>query len=322
MTAEPQSAVPRPLTVGTIFSVGWRILSRHWATLLPLALLFVGPGALLTAATSARVSEVMAELLEGLGWGTTTEPQLPGAAELDVLWPPSAIWFGSSIVAGVLSSLGALGFSAVVVGDYHGRRLGFEAALRVTLQRTPAALGFMLLTTLLIVSLAAGALLLLVLVGQVLGAGSGTGDGGGGPGAFLTLVLVVTLSVGVVVLSMRWAPAYPVIVAEDVGVRGALRRSWHLSGDNIWRIFAVIALASLLAAVVSTLASPILSLLLAGLGSGLGVDELVTSSLALAAATTLVAPVVPVVVAVLYYDLRARRDVAGMETASPGVAPR
>lgn len=321
MTAEPVPPGPRPLTVGTIFSVSWRILTRHWTTLLLLALLFVGPGALLTAATSARVSEVMLELLEGLGWGATTEPELPGSAELEVLWPPTVTWFASSIVAGVLSSLGALGFAAVVVGDYHGRRLGLEATLRVTLQRTPAALGFILVTTLIIMSLVAGAMLLLALVSQLLGTGAGAGDGGG-PGAFLTLVLVVALSVSVVVLSMRWAPAFPAIVAEGVGTRDALRRSWHLSGDNVWRIFAVIVLASLLASVVSTVASPILARLLGGLGSGLGLDELVTSSLALATATTLVAPVLPVVVAVLYYDLRARRDMPGMDAASPGAAPR
>jgi hypothetical protein len=134
--------------------------------------------------------------------------------------------------------------------------------------------------------------------------------GGGGPGVFIALVMAVALALALVYLTMRWAPAYPVMVEEDAGWREALRRAWHLSADGVLRIFAVSLVVALVTAIVSSVLGAVFEGLLGGvIGPALGVHELITSTVALAMAGVVVAPAMAVYTAVLYFDLRGRRDV-------------
>ena len=115
---------------------------------------------------------------------------------------------------------------------------------------------------------------------------------------------------------MRWAPAFPAMVEEDVGAVLAFRRSWHLSGDNVWRIFVVLLFAGVVAALGSSVVAQLATLVLVnGLAPGPGQAELVASTIALALGSVLLAPLMPVLTAVLYFDLRARRDVPGLDAA-------
>ena len=52
------------MRLGQVLEVGVRILRRHWAVLLGVAVLLVGPAALLTAATGARFNEVVVDISE------------------------------------------------------------------------------------------------------------------------------------------------------------------------------------------------------------------------------------------------------------------
>jgi hypothetical protein len=99
------------------------------------------------------------------------------------------------------------------------------------------------------------------------------------------------------------------MVEEGLGWRDALRRSWLLSGDNILRLLAIFLLATFMSAILSSVLGTLLDIVLTGvIGSALGLAEVVTSTVALSAASVLVAPLAPVLVAVQYFDLRARRD--------------
>jgi hypothetical protein len=69
-------------------------------------------------------------------------------------------------------------------------------------------------------------------------------------------------------------------------------------------------LIALLTAIVSSVLGAIFEALLTGfLAPALGLDEMVASTIALALASVIVAPAMAVYTAVLYFDLRARRDV-------------
>ena len=61
-TPAPQPTAPAPMRLGQVFEVGRRILVRHWSVLLLIALLFTGPGALLSSATALRFTEVAIDL--------------------------------------------------------------------------------------------------------------------------------------------------------------------------------------------------------------------------------------------------------------------
>jgi len=302
---------------GMILEVSFRILRRHWGTLLLISLLFAGPGGLLTAATGIRLTEVALDIIPGFGDGTIDldtridETQLPRAFEA------LGVYALASIVAGVLASIGALAFSAVVVADYHARPIELGGALRTALRRALSALAFMLITTLIIIGLALAALVAVLLAMSML-----PSSGSGGPGAFVALIVVVAAVVTVVYLSIRWAPAFPAMINEDLGWRAALSRAWYLSGDNVWRIFFVLLFAALTISVLSMLLSQLLSLLIVGgLATPLGLDALVAETVAMALVTVLVAAVTPVLTAVLYFDLRARRNSPAPQPLEPDLEP-
>jgi hypothetical protein len=297
------------MSLSTVFDVGTRILRRHWSVLLLLALLFVGPGALLSSATALRFSEVFIDVFPELQDGVLVDSGRGlSPSELERVIDAVMPFLGASLLAGVLGSIGALGFSATVAEDYHARPAETGTVLRTSLRRTPSALVFMLVTGLLITGLIVVGLVSMSVVTLILPAAS---VGGGGPGVFIALIIAVALAVALVYLTMRWAPAFPSMVEEGVGWREALRRSWHLSGDNVLRIFVVSIVVALVTAMVSSVLGALFDALLTGfVGPALGLDELVTSTVALAVASVIVAPAMAVFTAVLYFDLRARRDVS------------
>lgn len=294
------------MRLGAIIEVGFRILRRHWAVLLGLALLFAGPGALLTAATGTRLNAVALDVFPGIAQGRIDEVDQITAGESERLLGALAGYLLATVAAGVLASIGALGFSAVVTGDYHARPMSLAEAIKASLRRALSALAFILVTTLVVVSLGLAALVVMLLALSIFPSSAASP---GGPGAFLALVVVVALVGGVAYLSLRWAAAFPAMVAEDLDWRQALARTWHLSGDNVLRILAVIALAAIFSAVLAALVTLLADLLLVGaLVPALGLDEDVASSISLAIGTVVLAPLGPVLLAVLYFDLRARRD--------------
>jgi hypothetical protein len=296
---------------GAIVRVGVRILRSHWAVLLGLALLFVGPGALLTAATGMRFTDVAIDVFPGIEEGMLDTGILVTEAELERLLGALGTYLVATVVAGLLASLGAVGFSAVVGADYHHRPITFGEALGVALRRALSALTFIVITTIITIGIAVGGLLLIVAASGLLGAGS---LDQGGPGVFVSLIIVVIVVVTIVYLTMRWAPALPVMANEGAGWRQAMTRSWHLSGANVWRIFGVVVFAVLTTAVLAAFAGQLLGLLLVDvIGAALGLDPVIAESIALALATVLLASLAPVLTAVLYFDLRVRRDPADGE---------
>ena len=309
-TAPPSG--PRPLRLGQVLEIGLRILRRHWAVVLVLALLFAGPGALLTSATGLRFTEVVSDVL-GLETGVLDVDTglVVTEAQLERVLAAVVPFLAATFLAGVLLSIGALVFSAVVVEDYHARRPALGPSLRAGLRRAPSAVGFMLLTSLITVGVILAGLLAMSVATIILPTSSVSA---GGPGVFLALVAGVAMVVALVYLSMRWAPAFPAMVEEDVGAMQAFRRSWHLSGDNVWRTFALLLFAGLVAALGGSIVAQLATLVMVdGLAPTLGLDELVASTIALALGSVLLSPLMPVLTAVLYFDLRARRDAPDLD---------
>jgi hypothetical protein len=273
---------------------------RRWRPLLALALLFVGPAALLTASTGAELDSVLGEvqsvLVQGVGALTV--------AEFDRLSAALVAFLLATILAGILASVGAVAMSAAVLGPRGTWAAEMLSALRVTLRRTPSVLAFMVVTSAIVVALslvAAGAIF-------VATAASPAALAEGGPGAFAALLVGVSLVVALAYLTMRWSVAYPVMAVEEAGWRSALSRSWSLTADNVLRSAAVVVTAALLTLVGSASLGVLLSLGLAILlGGPEGQLPVLPETLLTAGVTVLLAPLSPVFLAVLYVDLRARR---------------
>jgi hypothetical protein len=255
----------------------------------------------LTAVTGASFINVVADLFPGIREGLLDMEPVVSDADMERVLSAAFIHLAASLLAGALLAIGTLAFSAVVADDYHARAPSLGRALGSCLRRTPSIIGVMLLTSLLTIGVLLAGLLAMSLASM---ASPGASVSSGGPGAFLALVAGVATVLALIYLSMRWLPAYPAMVEEDLGALAALRRSWWLSGDNVLRIFVVAAVAALTAAVVGSL----LSQVLAGLLLGLGLEQEVATATALTLSAVLLAPLAPVLMAVLYFDLRARRD--------------
>jgi hypothetical protein len=142
---------------------------------------------------------------------------------------------------------------------------------------------------------------------------------------FLVALLIITcllipLAAWILV---RWSVAIPVMLVEGVGPTTSLGRSWNLVRGHWWRLLAIFIVAYLLT---STISSGVGALVggLAALVPGLSAD--VRGGVFLTAVTlssALVEPVIPIVLTLLYYDLRVRNEAFDLDVlAAAAAAPR
>jgi hypothetical protein len=310
------------MRAGAILEAAAFRLRRRWRVALLLALAFAGPGALFTAAAGVRFNAVVLDIFPSLGGGLVADVPLLTASQVERLGGAFLAYLAATLVAGVLGSVGAVAFSVAVLDREQrwGEALG--AAVRVALGRTVSVLAFMLVTSAVVVGLLLAGLL--AMTSAITSFSSGP-ISRGGPGVFLALVVGVATVVAMACLTMRWAPAYPVMAMEGAGWRGALRRSWQLSAGNAWRVAFVVILGALLTALGAAVISQLLAVVLVDLLAGaVGLDAAVAETLVAAIGSVLLAPLSPALLAVLYLDLRARHDlsVGTRPPDSAGMEPR
>lgn len=186
-------------------------------------------------------------------------PKAEGGARPD--FGTTLIALGLTIVLmGFIAPLAQMAVTRTTADAYLGKSIGLADALRSGLKIYGSYVGTYFLMLLFVF----GAMLLLVIPGVYLGVGYGL--------------------VG------------PVVVVEHIVGRAALKRSRALVQDNWWRTFAIVAVASLLNAVVAGAVNlvigsvPLIGPLLVGVVQGVG------------------GAFVAVVIVVYYFDLRCRKE--------------
>lgn len=150
------------------------------------------------------------------------------------------------------------------------------------------------------------------------------------PTGLVVLLLVVGIMAGLVAgvyLYVALALASPAVVLERQGVRRALARSRALVKGTWWRILGILLLTN----IIVTVLAGILALPLSLLGGATTVfatsDDVSVISLALSSLSTIISgtltwPFVSAVAALLYIDVRMRREGLDLELArAAGVAP-
>jgi hypothetical protein len=237
---DPTPTAPAPMGIGRVLEVGTRILRRHWAVLLAASALFIGPGSLLSTASSAGFLDTFEDVFIDPATGLLETDAAITQSELDRLVDALIPVLGASLLAGVLATVGTLAFSAVVADDYHARVPRTGSILPRTVARVPSAVAFLLVTSLVIVGIGLAGVLAMTAAAVAL-----PGSGSGGPGVFLALIAGVAAAGAIGYLTLRWLPAYPAMIEEDIGWRDTLRRSWYLSADNVLRLLAVFVIALL-----------------------------------------------------------------------------
>ncbi len=201
------------------------------------------------------------------------------------------------LVAALLMSLVQSGsLVAAAAARYMGKETSVGAALGAGLHAAPRLLGMgiaaviavSVLWTALIIGMAISQQWWSVLIGVVVG-------------------LVATLY-----LAASWMVSPAIVVLESAGPLAALRRAWRLAEGGRWRILGLIVLLVILQAVVSSLLS---FFVIASLVTDRTVQLVLQQAVNLLA-TIAWAPVYWGTFAVLYYDLRVRKEALDLQLAA------
>jgi hypothetical protein len=292
--------------------VAGRIIRRHGVRLLAVSALFQLPSSLIDAAAQQHLGSALAPIVVGL---ETPTPRLlsPTPDQTRSILEALLVLAGSSVVGALLGAIATLAFTTAVLADYHGRTSTVREMVRAAFGRAVPALAAALLAALALLAVTAGAIA--VSVGAVAALPSPDG-GAGGLGAFLAILTSVAAVIIAAVVIVRLSLPAAVLAGEPGGAIQALRRSWYLTGDNTWRAFGVLAIVAIAMTIVgSTLLELVAIVVTDGLAAGVGLAD-ASDAIISALVSTLLAPVGGVVLAVLYLDLRVRRD--GWQPAMDG----
>ena len=251
----------------------------------------------------SNVTTQLQQLGQQAGNGSLTPDQ--ETQQLANLLPSFEVFILIAVVIGLLSAfvIQPLATSAITrsVSDlYLDRPTSVSMAYRAVLGRAGSIIGAGMLQFLAAfgVVVAAGAVTLLFLVAF-----------GGSGLAILVLVIPATVAV-LLLLYTRWAFVSPVIMLEDQKARPALRRSWALVTGSSWRILGIRLLVGIITGILSGIVGGIFALATAAGDVSL---QLALSQLSQLIVSVVILPISLIVVVLLYYDQRIRREAFDIE---------
>ncbi|MFD6054840.1 glycerophosphoryl diester phosphodiesterase membrane domain-containing protein [Agromyces sp. NPDC060279] len=303
----------RPLGFGTLMWAPFRTLRRNPGPVLGsglivqlvIALATVGAFVPFFFAVTARAGSASVADQSAIAAGAV------GGFLLLMLIPLALSVVGSAFLQGIMV--------VEVASGTLGERLRFGELWRRTARRIWPLIGWTLLVAVAVVL----AILVVVVLGVLIGFGFAAATDGGVGGIVATVLIIGFVALGVgavgVWLAVKLSLVPSVIVLEQAGVGRAIARSWQLTNGVFWRTFGVEALVAVILYFAAQLVSTPVSVIggiVVGLvdptGSGSGVGAIIALyavstvlSLVLGAVTAVVQSAV---VAVVYVDLRMRKE--------------
>jgi membrane-anchored glycerophosphoryl diester phosphodiesterase (GDPDase) len=313
----------RPLGLGELFDGAVRTMRQNPRVMFGVSAVLMAVTAVLSLVVLLLGVRRLTQTLTGAENGLTRD-EVAAAASSGLLT------VGVPAVLQALATIVLTGVLILAVSDaVLGRRPSVSDVLHRVGSRIWRLLGLSLLTAafylVLTVVLAAPGVALILASQEVAGG--------------IALALAVPALVAVAcLLWVRLAFAAPVLLLERVGIGRALRRSWRLTVGSWWRVFGILLLTAVIAVVAGGLLSTPFGLVgtvvAEALGGGSPDDGtafrnglLVSQAIAnigSVLASTVTAPFTAAVTALLYIDLRIRReglDVALARAAAEPAAP-
>lgn len=241
-------------------------------------------------------------------------PSVSGEAELgldDVLGSTSGL-----ALSGVISFVSVTLLTGLLMISVSRSVIGQQVSLAEAWQRARPLVWRLLGLTLLVMLLTLAVpavwltLLVLTLVSESWGLALLVGLAGG----LATVVVLVWVAV-------RTMLATPALILEEQRVLAGLRRGWLLSRGSFWRLFGIYLLTMIIVGVVSSLIlSPAQIVPLVLSLDPLGVPALAITAIASIIASVLTTPFAAAVTALLYIDVRIRREGLDVELAQAAEA--
>lgn len=141
---------------------------------------------------------------------------------------------------------------------------------------------------------------------------------------WVTIITLVVTTIGFILLIIpgilalvRLTLTPAIVVVEDVRGTSAVSRSWSLTGGHFWRVFATLILAGIISAV----GAAIIQIPTEVIASMLGPEGWPVSALGTALASVVVTPFSLLIVVLLYFDLRVRKEGYDIEVMAQELAP-
>lgn len=301
VTAPQPGIVPlRPLSLGEIYDGAFRAIRANPPVMFGLAAVVV---AVVTILQSVLTWNAFEDLYRIAGQATPTE------ADLEEVYGTLVASIVPSLAGTVLGFVATTILNGVLIHSVSQSVIGRTLPLKELWDLVRPQLLKLLLLTLLI-SVAAAAVMLVCLLPGFLGLLGGDINTGAG-----LLLLGIPLGLaGLLFVVVATVLATPALVLERAGVLTALRRSWQLTRPMFWRVTGIYLLTSILVAVVSAVISTPVGMLgqLLGGPTAMTIAQLAGSTVA-AAVTT---PFMAAVVALLYIDIRIRREGLDVDLAA------
>jgi hypothetical protein len=298
----------RPLSLGEIYDGAFQALRTNPRTML---------GVTAVVVTVLTVIDSVIRLLTTRGLQDLAFLTAPETAEIGPdTFDDVAAGLGTALLGGLASLLLQAVALAVVTGlltlsvsqGVLGRRMPLGDLWHRTRRRIPAIVGVSLLVLAAIVVTVTA----LLLPGFVLTAVAGP------VGALLLVVGVPAAIAAAAFLGTRLSLATPALVLEEAPVGAALRRSWGLVRGSSWRVFGILLLTliiTMLTVFVVTAPFGVVSALLSFnapddplAALSLTWPQLVLTGVGTIVSSTIVYPFTAAVTALLYVDLRMRRE--------------
>jgi hypothetical protein len=305
--------VSRPLSVTEILDGAFRIYRTHFTRLVLLTAVFLVPIAVATTLLLGFTVTGINDLFFTATSETDVGQLLPGFGAIFAYFVLGLLGY----IATAVTSVSLLAYIVALLG---GEQLTTGESIRRGLRRFWAFVGMAILAALAIGAAAFALYLVLILIfgafAIFVGLLANLGESGGIAAIILALAAIFgflaalfLIFVPIGLLSARWVAAPAAVVAEYLGPKAALDRSWALTRGQVWRCFGVIALLAILNFVVVGLPLSVLQMLLTfavtsqwyGWLSGLiaGLTYFVN---------ILWYPLMMLVAVLLYYDLRVRTE--------------
>jgi hypothetical protein len=238
--------VNRPMGLGELLDGAFRVYRAHFSRLVLIAAIFFVPIAVATT------------LLLGFALGGFTDLlYLPAGDAAGSEFAPTVgvvfTYLGLGLLSYLAMALAYVSLIAYIVPILQGEQISIKDSIRRGLRRLLPFVGMAILAGLALGALMFGLFLVLGLFFAVFAAAIGflgsLGDGAGVAavgfiiiGMFLYLAAMLLVFVPLGLLAARWIAAPTVVVAENLGPKGALDRSWALTRNNVWRSFGYLAL--------------------------------------------------------------------------------
>lgn len=296
----------RPLNVGEILDGGFRAIRANPKVMFGLSLLVMGATAVIEAVVLALFLGQAIPLLDA-----STSPEALSALGAGSALGMVATGIGVYIASIVLTALLIISVSQSVIGRV-------ATVGEVWANARGQVWRLVGLTVLLglgwVVVVVAITVLAVLLVSGIVAA---LGDAAPAVAVMVVLLIVLGAVVGAAFFAVRLTLSAPALMLERTGVLASLRRSWSLTRGHFWRIFGALALAVIIVSVISYALMIPLSLGMAFVGDDMTaiVATMIVSTVVSVLISALTTPFLAAVLALVYIDVRMRKEGLDVELA-------